>query len=168
MQQQGNDCLPWFLTSKDMSLQTDIVFVKALRSNATLIQQLPAGDVYNTAIALPDEEAENAPLPYVIVSFDGLNNQDTTKDSSYEGLTDTVTIGIEIAAETRPQLAALAIMVRQTIAAYFAEHVQDVQDEDYELIPNAYTTSAQGVQYDSLKPCFWQRLSYQCDTNPDE
>jgi hypothetical protein len=59
-------------------------------------------------------------------------------------------------------------MVRQTIAAYFAEHVQDVQDEDYELIPNAYTTSAQGVQYDSLKPCFWQRLSYQCDTNPDE
>ena len=92
----------------------------------------------------------------------------TTKDSSYEGLTDTVTIGIEIAAETRPQLAALAIMVRQTIAAYFAEHVQDVQDEDYELIPNAYTISAQGVQYDSLKPCFWQRLSYQCDTNPDE
>ena len=84
MQQQGNDCLPWFLTSKDMSLQTDIVFVKALRSNATLVQQLPAGDVYNTAIPLPDEEAENAPLPYVIVSFDGLNNQDTTKDSSYE------------------------------------------------------------------------------------
>lgn len=168
MQQQGNDCLPWFLKSKDMSLQTDIVFVKALRSNATLIQQLPAGDVYNTAIALPDEEAENAPLPYIIVSFDGLNNQDTTKDSSYEGLTDTVTIGIEIAAETRQQLAALAIMVRQTIAAYFAEHVQDVQDEDYALIPNAYTTSAQGVQYDSWKPCFWQRLSYQCDTNPDE
>lgn len=168
MQQQGNDCLPWFLTSKDMSLQTDIVFVKALRSNATLIQQLPAGDVYNTTIALPDEEAENAPLPYVIVSFDGLNNQDTTKDSSYEGLTDTVTIGIEIAAETRPQLAAFAIMVRQTIAAYFAEHVQDVQDEDYALIPNAYTTSAQGVQYDSWKPCFWQRLSYQCETSPDE
>ena len=181
-----------FNNRKDMSLQTDIVFVKALRSNATLIQQLPAGDVYNTTIALPDEEAANAPLPYVIVSFDGLNNQDTTKDSSYEGLTDTVTIGIEIAAETRPQLAALAIMVdtvtigieiaaetrpqlaalaimvRQTIAAYFAEHVQDVQDEDYALIPNAYTTSAQGVQYDSLKPCFWQILSYQCDTNPDE
>ena len=38
-----------------MSLQTDIIFVKALRSNAELIEQLPAGDVYNTAIALPDE-----------------------------------------------------------------------------------------------------------------
>ena len=168
MRSKGMTAASVFNTRKDMSLQTDIVFVKALRSNATLVQQLPAGDVYNTAIALPDEEAENAPLPYVIVSFDGLNNQDTTKDSSYEGLTDTVTIGIEIAAETRPQLAALAIMVRQTIAAYFSEHVQDVQDEDYALIPNAYTVSAQGVLYDSWKPCFWQRLSYQCDTNPDE
>ena len=168
MRSKGMTAASVFNNRRDMSLQTDIVFVKALRSNATLIQQLAAGDVYNTTIALPDEEAENAPLPYVIVSFDGLNNQDMTKDSSYEGLTDTVTIGIEIAAETRPQLAALAIMVRQTIAAYFAEHVQDVQDEDYELIPNAYTTSAQGVQYDSWKPCFWQRLSYQCDTNPDE
>jgi hypothetical protein len=26
---------------------------------------------------------------------------------------------------------------------------------------------AQPVQYDSLKPCYWQRLTYQCDTNPD-
>ena len=77
-----------------MSLITDAIFVKALRSNAALIAELPAGDVYNTSIALPDEDADNAPLPYVIVSFDGLNNQDTTKDNDYNGLTDTVTIGI--------------------------------------------------------------------------
>ena len=51
-----------------MSLITDAIFVKALRSNAALIAQLPAGDVYNTAIALPDEDADNAPLPYIIVS----------------------------------------------------------------------------------------------------
>ena len=99
-----------------MSLITDAIFVKALRSNAALIASLPAGDVYNTAIALPDEDADNAPLPYVIVSFDGLNNQDTTKDNDYDGLTDTVTIGIEIAAETRPQLGELAVMIRKTIA----------------------------------------------------
>ena len=150
-----------------MSLITDAIFVKALRSNAALIAQLPAGDVYNTAIALPDEDADNAPLPYVIVSFDGLNNQDTTKDNDYDGLTDIVTIGIEIAAETRPKLGELAVMVRKTIADRFQQIAQDPQDEDYALLPNAYTMQAQPVQYDPLKPCYWQRLQFQCDTNID-
>ena len=150
-----------------MSLITDAIFVKALRSNASLMSQLPAGDVYNTAIALPDEEADNAPVPYIIVSFDGLNNQDTTKDNDYDGMTDTVTIGIEIAAETRPQLGELAVMIRKTIADRFQQIAQDQQDEDYALLPNAYTMQAQPVQYDSLKPCFWQQLTFVCDTNPD-
>lgn len=151
-----------------MSLITDAIFVKALRSNADLIAQLPAGDVYNTAIALPDEDADNAPLPYVIVSFDGLNNQDTTKDNDYDGLTDTVTIGIEIAAETRPKLGELARIVRKTLREYFREHQGDDSDEDYQLIPDDMTFSAQPVQYDSLKPCYWQQLTYQCDTKPDD
>ena len=151
-----------------MSLITDAIFVKALRSNADLIAQLPAGDVYNTAIALPDEDADNAPLPYVIVSFDGLNNQDTTKDNDYDGLTDTVTIGIEIAAETRPKLGELARSVRKTLREYFREHQDDDSDEDYQLIPEDMTLSAQPVQYDSLKPCYWQLLTYQCDTKPDD
>jgi len=151
-----------------MSLITDAIFVKALRSNAALIAQLPAGDVYNTAIALPDEDADNAPLPYVIVSFDGLNNQDTTKDNDYDGLTDTVTVGIEIAAETRPKLGELARSVRKTLREYFREHQDDDSDEDYQLIPDDMTLSAQPVQYDSLKPCYWQQLTYQCDTKPDD
>ena len=151
-----------------MSLITDAIFVKALRSNAALIASLPAGDVYNTAIALPDEDADNAPLPYVIVSFDGMNNQDTTKDNDYDGLTDTVTIGIEIAAETRPQLGELARSVRKTLREYFREHQGDDSDEDYQLIPEDMTLSAQPVQYDSLKPCYWQQLTYQCDTNIDD
>lgn len=150
-----------------MSLITDAIFVKALRSNADLIAALPAGDVYNTAIALPDEDADNAPLPYVIVSFDGLNNQDTTKDNDYDGLTDTVTIGIEIAAETRPKLGELAVMIRKTIADRFRQLAQQPEDEDYPLLPNAYTMQAQPVQYDPLKPCYWQQLQFQCDTNPD-
>ena len=150
-----------------MSLQTDIIFVKALRSNADLIQQLPAGDVYNTAIALPEEEVDNAEVPYIIVSFDGLNDQDSTKDTPYDDLTDMVDIGIVIAAKTRPQVAELAIMVRNTLRDYFSLHVSDQQDEDYELIPNSYKFQAKQVQYDSLKPCYWQQLVFMCETNPD-
>lgn len=150
-----------------MSLQTDIIFVKALRSNAELIEQLPAGDVYNTTIPVPDEEVENAPLPYIIVSFDGLNNQDTTKDDAFESESDSVQIGITICTGEREELGEMAVAVRTTIREYFREHYGDTTDEDFALIPNDITLNAQGVQYDSMKPCFWQVLNYQCDTDVD-
>ena len=46
-------------------------------------------------------------------------------------------------------------------------HYGDTTDEDFALIPNDITLNAQGVQYDSMKPCFWQTLNYQCDTDVD-
>lgn len=146
-----------------MSLQTDIIFVKALRANAELMAQLAAGDVYNTAIALPDEDLDNAPLPYVIVSFDGLTNDVETKDDPYEGGSDNVTISIEIAAKTRPELCRLAEAVRRQVHDYFVNDNQT--DDDSDLVPLDYQFSAQAVNYDQMKPCYWQVLSYQCDTN---
>jgi hypothetical protein len=146
-----------------MSLQTDIIFVKALRANADLMKQLAAGDVYNTSIALPDEDLDNAPLPYVIVSFDGLTNDVETKDDPYEGDSDNVTISIEIAAKTRTELGRLAEAVRHQVHDYFVE--ADQTDDDFNLVPLDYQFSAQQVNYDQMKPCYWQVLSYQCDTN---
>jgi hypothetical protein len=63
------------------------------------------------------------------------------------------------------ELADLAITARQTIEEYL--QAQRPGDTDYELVPNAITLQAQGVQYDSLKPCYWQELIYTCETNPD-
>ena len=146
-----------------MSLQTDIIFVKALRANADLMEQLAAGDVYNTAIALPDEDLDNAPLPYAIVTFDGLNNDIDTKDDPFESESDSVNISIEIAAKTRNELGQLASAIRRQVHQYFIN--ADQTDEDADLIPHDYQFSAQAVNYDSMKPCFWQVLTYQCDTN---
>lgn len=148
-----------------MSLKTDIIFVRALRSNDELMEQLPAGDVYNTTIAMPEQDAENAPLPYIIVTYDGMQNLDTDKDSPFEGDTDRVQISIEVASESRPQLAALTEQIRTTVREFF-ENI-DSSDEDYDLVPLDVDFSAQAVQYDEWKPCYWQVLQYQCDTNPD-
>lgn len=145
-----------------MSLQTDIIFVRALRENQELMAQLSAGDVYNTAIALPEPEAENAPLPYIIVSYDGMTNDQTTKDS-FESDTDTVTIGIEVAASTRKELFGLTQAVRSTVLGFFEQLPED--DEDFAEAPMDYQLSATAVNYDDLKPCYWMRLSYQCDVN---
>ena len=148
-----------------MSLQTDIIFVKAIKSDASLLSKLAAGDVYNTTIAMPDEDLDNAPLPYCIISYDGMQNDESTKDS-YEGSTDMVNISIEVAARTRPELADLMKHIRQTVRNYFTNIEES--DEDYSLVPYDYQLTADAVQYDALKPCYWQTLKDQCDTKVDE
>ena len=116
------------------------------------------GRLYSTAIPMPDEDAENVPVPYIIVTFNGLNNEGTTKDDPFEGDTDMVQIGVEVTAINREQLAELTQLVRSTIHDYLTEDVDDERQtiDDYQL-------SAEAVQYDSMKPCYWQTLRYQCD-----
>ena len=143
-----------------MSLQTDIIFVKAIKSDASILAMLPAGEVYNTTIALPDKDLDNAPVPYIIVTFDGLVNDQSTKDD-YEGDTDRVTIGIEIAARNRREVGIIAKKVRKAVHRYFRASME--ADEDKKVIPYDYQFDASKVFYDQFKPCHWQTLTYQCD-----
>lgn len=168
-----------------MGFATDKLFYEILSADVELAA-LVGDRIYNTAITKPDFEAENEPVPYIIITFDGLNNDDSTKDDPYEGDTDIVQIGITIAADTREQLATIEQHVRQTIHDDFAwvqrfDHLADTDDElladlndfqlmvvrDYERlyrsVPYSYRFSEQAVQYDSMKPCFWQVLNYSCD-----
>lgn len=142
-----------------MSLATDSIFVAAVQSSASLVERL-GGRIYGTAIPLPDEDADNVPAPYLIVTFDGLSNDADTKDDSYESDYDRVSIGVEVCAETLNGLHELTQAVRQTILAYVRDQVE-TEGEDFPI--DDFTFSAQAISYDSLKPCYWQRLTYQCD-----
>ena len=146
-----------------MSLITDKVFYNALRSNAELMARVE-GRIESTSIPVPDEEFENTPLPYIIITFDGLQNEGHTKDNSFEGETDKVQVSIEVAADTRDELGDIMQTIRQTVIDYF-ESVE-AGDDDWPLIPNNYTFTASAIGYDSMKPCYYQTLTYNCDTNP--
>lgn len=144
-----------------MSLATDSIFITALQSNSELLEALgydpETGDparLYCTAIPLPDEDAENVPVPYVIVTFDGLTNDQCTKDDRYESEYDTVNIGVEVTARNINELHELTQTVRDTILSYLRENDTAIMD---------YNFAAQQIQFDSLKPCYWQVLTYQCD-----
>lgn len=147
-----------------MSLQTDIIFVKAIKSDTELLQQLAARDVYNTAIALPDEDADNAPLPYIIVAEGEVVNDGTTKDD-YEGDTDTANITVTVCARNRNELVTLTNRVRKAVRRYFRNATEE--DDDFDLVPLDYQFSAKPVVYDPLKPCHWRELNYQCDVRND-
>ena len=166
-----------------MSLQTDLIFFDALSADQELMTAI-GNRLYCTAIPVPDLEAENTPCPYVIVTFDGLNNQDTTKDDPFEGGTDQVSIGIEVAANDRLQLAELTQKIRRIIHEDFSYQwrYEELQANGERLVtsngfllrvlkdfdkmvrqmPQDYTFTADAVQYDSMKPCYWQVLHYQC------
>lgn len=160
-----------------MSLITDRIFYLALKDSAELDTAI-GGRLYDTAIQLPDEDAASIPAPYVILSFDGMNNGDTTKDSSYAGDSDTVSIGITVTARTREELGDIMQLIRAKIADYFDTATDDEQEaadddslhllpaDDYALIPEDMTVQAGRVEYDPWKPCFWQSLTYVCDTTP--
>ena len=144
-----------------MSLATDSIFIAAIQSNPALVE-LIGGRLYGTAIPLPDEGADNVDVPYIIVTFNGLNNQNQTKDDVYESNNDTVNIGVEVTGKTIDDLHELTKAVRDTVLAYFRANHTNVED---------YTFSADAIQYDSLKPCYWQTLRYQCEVynlNDDE
>jgi len=147
-----------------MSLITDKVFYNALRSNAELMASVD-GRIESTSIPVPDEEFENTPVPYIIITFDGLQNEGFTKDNSYEGDNDKVQVGIEVAANTRDDLGEIMQKIRETVIAYF-EDTEDHAWDDYDAIPTNYAFSASAIGYDSMKPCYYQTLQYNCDTNP--
>lgn len=139
----------------DSGLATDSIIIAALAADAD-IMDVVGGRLYGTAIGLPDEEAENVPCPYLIVTFDGLTNEGLTKDSSWEGDTDRVQVGVTVAAATLGALHDLTQMVREAVSGYLVETETAV--EDYQL-------TATGIQYDSLKPCYWQVLNYNCEVS---
>ena len=152
-----------------MSLATDSIFIAALKSNIELMEALgyvaptqtsegkPAR-LYCTAIPLPDEDLDNVPVPYIIVTFNGLTNDQGTKDDRYETDYDKVEIGVEVTARTLDELHDLTQTVRDTILSYLRSRTTAVDD---------YLFTAEGIQYDSMKPCYWQVLRYQCDTIND-
>ena len=141
-----------------MSLITDKVFYLALQASEDIVS-LTRGRIYNTAIPVPDDQLDNEPLPYLIITFDGMTNEGQTKDNTYEGDTDRVNIGVLAAAEDRASLGQLMEAVRAQIQSYFMTTTSD-------LVPFDYQFSAGPVQYDSFKPCYYQSLQYQCDANP--
>ena len=136
-----------------MGLSTDSIFIYALSASEDIMQAVD-GRIYGTAIPLPDEEADNVPVPYIIVTFNGLNNVDETKDDMYESDYDSVNIGIEVIGKTLGHLHDLTKMVRNVIHQYFVNNETPVE---------GYQFSAQPIIFDSEKPGYWQVLNYQCE-----
>ena len=153
-----------------MGLLTDAFFIKALRADTTLMESLPAKDVYDN-IAYPDVDMENVALPYIIVNNEGGQNLQESKDDMQEGPQDQTTVSIRIVARNHDELADMALAVRKDIRQYIIDSQQRQHDgtatDDDRLCPDTYDFHFSEIANDTLKPCFTIIFYYQCVT-PNE
>ena len=119
---------------------------------------LHRGGIHSTCIEVPPTEDDNTPLPYIIITDDPFQNETGTKDDLWESDTDRVQASVEIAASSPAEVKQLRRMVRQAIAAHVASL-------PYADTPQLVSSSNDGIAWDWLKPCYYDRLHYQCDVN---
>ena len=141
--------------------QVDEIIYDAIRTDEELMTAI-SGHVVSTCFEVSPTDADNTPLPYIIVTDDGFQNQVESKDDGWEGTEDRVSVGVEVAAESPQDVKRLIRMVRQAVAS----HIEQMYD-DGEDIPELDSLSSDGLAWDWTKPCYYQRLTYQCITNTE-
>ena len=141
--------------------QVDEIIYDAIRADEELMTAIK-GHVVSTCFEVSPTDADNTPLPYIIVTDDGFQNQVESKDDGWEGTEDRVSVGVEVAAESPQDVKRLIRMVRQAVASYIGQMYDDGEDT-----PELDSLSSDGLAWDWTKPCYYQRLTYQCITNTE-
>ena len=145
--------------------QVDEIIYDAIQADAALMTAI-GGRVVSTCFEVSPDETDNTPLPNIIVTDDGFQNQDTTKDSVWEGEDDEVQVTVDIAAKSPNEVKDLVRMVRRAVSRYVVGMY-----ENHEVIPELDKLSSDGLQWDWMRPCYYQKLTYNCSiksTTEDE
>ena len=140
-----------------MVIELDKLFYDALQADETL-KTAVGGRIVSTCFEVGPDEKDNTPLPCIIVTDDGLTNNQQTKDNVWETGEDRVQASVEVDATSPKQVKRLIRMVRKAINNYITTLY--TQGED---IPNLQSVQTNGVAWDWMKPCYHSTVSYQCD-----
>ena len=144
--------------------QIDELLYDAICADADLIQYIGGEQqVQSTCFEVSPDEQDNTPIPYLIVIFDGFQNNAGTKDAVWESDEDSVSASVEIAAESPREVHKLTRMVRKAIE----NHMCQLYTEG-ERIPQLNSLRSYGIAWDCLKPCYYTHLTYQVTTNNND
>ena len=141
--------------------QLDEIIYDAIKADADIMTAV-GGRVVSTCFEVPPTDEDNTPIPNIIITDDGLLNQQTTKDCVWEAMEDSVTVGVDVAAASPQEVKQLIRKVRRAIESYIS--TMYTQGEE---IPELTSLTSDGLAWDWMKPCYYQRLSYQCIINTD-
>lgn len=142
-------------------IELDKLFYDALQADNMLTAYIGGTDrITSTCFEVSPDEADNTPLPCIIVTDDGLTNNQQSKDNVWESDEDRVQASVEVDGTSPKQVKQLIRMVRKAINNYITTLY--TQGED---IPNLQSVQTNGVAWDWMKPCYHSTISYQCDVD---
>lgn len=151
-----------FLKTKAATMKSlDEIIYDAISADATLMEAI-GSRVVSTCFEVPPAEADNTPLPNIIVTDDGFQNQNGTKDCVWESGEDRVQVTVDVAADSPKDVKRLIRKVRRAI-----ENQIILMSAANERIPELDSLSSNGIAWDWTKPCYYQHLTYQCTTLSD-
>ena len=147
-------------------IRLDEIFYKAITADAELMQAV-GGRVKSTCFEVAPDEADNTPLPYILILDEGKQPAQTTKDDEWMPSQWRVGAGVEVGAKSPNEVDALVMRAMKAIA----NHISTLASQG-EAIPwlNEGFPQTQGVSWDWTKPCYYDVAHYQCDVdyNDDE
>jgi hypothetical protein len=139
----------------------DEIIYDAICADTALMEAI-GSRVVSTCFEVPPAEADNTPLPNIIVTDDGFQNQNGTKDCVWESGEDRVQVTVDVAADSPKEVKRLIRMVRRAVE----NHIILMSATDG-CIPELDSLSSNGIAWDWMKPCYYQQITYQC-TVPSE
>ena len=139
----------------------DEIIYDAICADTALMEAI-GSRVVSTCFEVPPAEADNTPLPNIIVTDDGFQNQVGSKDCVWESGEDRVQVTVDVAADSPKEVKRLIRMVRRAVE----NHIILMSATDG-CIPELDSLSSNGIAWDWMKPCYYQQITYQC-TVPSE
>lgn len=144
--------------------QLDEIIYDAIKADATLMTAI-GGHVISTCFEVSPGEADNTPVPYLIVTLDGEQNNLGTKDTIWEGPDDSVRAGVEVAGTEPREVKRLVRMVRRAVERYVVNMYQTEQINDYDKKLQLDSLVVSELAWDWMKPCYFQNITYSATTN---
>lgn len=141
--------------------QVDEIIYDAICADADLMTAV-GSRVVSTCFEVAPDEQDNTPVPYIIVTDDGFQNQQGTKDTVWESDEDRVQTSVEVAAASPGEVKALLRKVRRAVETYIVSLYNAGENT-----PQLESLQSDGLAWDWMKPCYYQRLTYQCTTKAD-
>ena len=157
MQQQRLSLARFIKTSSNMKTVDELIY-EAIQADEDLMATI-GGRVVSTCFEIPPDELDNTPIPNIIITDDGMQNNITTKDCVWEGGEDQVQVTVDIAAASPQEVKAIMRRVRKAVEDYMASLGNQM--------PELVNLTAGELAWDWMKPCYYKPLIYQCITNAD-
>ena len=142
-------------------LRLDKILFDAITADSELMQTV-GNRVKSTCFEVSPDEQDNTPLPYIVIRDLGKQPAQTTKDDEWMPNLWNVGAGIEVGATSPNEVDAIVMKAMKAVANYMQTLEGDVP------YLNEGFPRTQGVNWDWMKPCYWDLAQYQCDVEYTE